>query len=397
MKILTIHNKYQLRGGEDEVQESEEHLLLSRGHQVRSVIFDNAGLSGFGAVRAGCSAVWSRAAYNRVSREIASWHPDILNVHNFFPRATPAVHHAAARSGVPVVQTLHNFRPLCPGSVLFRDGALCERCLGKVVPWSGVFHRCYRGSYPASAAVAATISVHNLLKTWQKQVALFFALTEFSRRKFIEGGFPPDRLVVKPNFAPFDRGPGSGDGDYVFYAGRLTDEKGIPLLLNAWRAANAGGRLLIAGEGPLASLVQKVSARDDSIHYLGRLPLEEIHQYMGGARAFVFPSLWYEGLPRVIIEAFSRGTPVIANRLGSMAELIRDKETGWLVEPGDCTAFAATLAGVLRDGCSLTGFRSAARAEFERKYTAARQYDLLMTAYGQAIETYKHGHLPMSA
>jgi len=387
MRILTIHTKYLHRGGEDEVHAAEEQLLQSRGHEVRSLIFDNAGISGFGAVCAGVSSSWSQASYRRVANEIASWRPDIVNVHNFFPLATPAVHYAAARAGVPVVQTLHNFRTLCPNGMLFRDGSPCEKCVGKIVPWPGIAHACYRESFPASAAVAAMIAVQNMRKTWQTQVTLFFALTEFARQKFIQGGFPAERVLVKPNFVPADLGPGPGDGDFVFYAGRLSEEKGIPLLLNAWRAAQPRGRLLLAGDGPLVPLVQEHGVADNSIQYLGRLLLAEVYDYMGRARALAFPSMWYEGMPRVIIEAFSRGTPVIANRSGSMAEMIRNHETGWLVERGDWAALAGLLSRVFTEEFPHGRIRRQARAEFEKHYTADRQYDFLTRAYRRAIET----------
>lgn len=387
MKILTIHTKYLHRGGEDEVYESEEDLLRSRGNSVRSLIFDNAGIHGLGVALTGLSSSWSREAYRDVAREIASWRPDIVNIHNFFPLATPAVHFAAARAGIPVVQTLHNFRTLCPNGLLFRKGSPCEKCLGKMVPWPGVIHACYRESHSASAAAAAMISVQNLRKTWHTQVTLFFTLTEFARQKFIQGGFPPDRLVVKPNFVPVDLGPGSGDGNFVFYAGRLSEEKGIRLLLDAWRIAKPAGRLLIAGDGPLSCLAKERSECDKSVVYLGRLPLPEIYEYMGSARAFAFPSMMYEGMPRAIIEAFSRGTPVIAHRLGSMAEIIRHRETGWLVDHGVCADLAAGLSAVFNGGFVPASLRAAARAEFERHYTADRQHELLMNAYRQAIET----------
>lgn len=386
MKILNIHTKYLHRGGEDEVQEAEEHLLRSKGHEIRSLIYDNAGIRGFGVALTGLSSPWSQTAYRGVAEEIASCRPDIVNIHNFFPLATPAVHYAAARAGVPVVQTLHNFRALCPNGMLFRDGSPCEKCIGRTVPWPGIVHACYRESYPASAAVAAMISVQNLRKTWDKQVTLFFAPTEFARQKFIQGGFPQDRLIVKPNFVPSELGPGPGDGDFVLYAGRLSKEKGIPVLLNAWHKAKPRGRLLVAGDGPLAPVVEEYSRRDNSIEYLGRLTLAETYRYMGHARAVAFPSLWYEGMPRVIIESFSRGTPVIANRCGSMAEMIRHQETGWLVESGDCVGLADVLSSVFTDQFASARIRSAARAEFERNYTADRQYELLMDAYQQAIE-----------
>jgi glycosyltransferase involved in cell wall biosynthesis len=386
MRILTIHNKYQYRGGEDEVYEAEERLLQSRGHLVRPLIFDNAGIEGFGAVRTGLTTPWCQASYRRVADEIRSWRPDILNVHNFFPLATPAVYYAAKRARTPVVQTLHNFRILCVGATLLREGSPCETCFGKLVPWPGIVHKCYRGSYAASAAVAAMSALHNALKTWQSQVSLFFALTEFSRRKFMQGGLPPERLVVKPNFVPSDLGPGPGDGGFVLYAGRLSEGKGIPLLLNAWQAAKPPGRLLLAGDGPLAPLVRRVAGNIESIEYLGLLPWAETHEIMGRARALVFPSLCYEGMPRAIIEAFSRGTPAIAARAGSMAEMVRHRETGWLVDSGDCGALAGALSSVLAGSFEHTRIRAAARAEYERNYTADRQYGLLMDAYQRAIE-----------
>ena len=385
MKILTVHNRYQLRGGEDESTLAEEQLLESRGHEIYQLLFDNDGISGFGAVRVGLNSSWSQDSYDRMTREIASCRPDLVSIHNFFPLATPSVHYAAARAGVPVVQTLHNFRTLCPNGVFFRDGRPCEECLDKLVPWPGIAHACYRDSHAASAAVASMIAVQKLRRTGHTQVTLFFVLTEFARQKFIQGGLPADRLFVKPNFVQSDLGPGTGDGDFVFYAGRLSDEKGIPLLLDAWHMARPSGRLVLAGDGPLSSFVQQHSDKNRSIQFLGRLSLTETYEYMGRARAFAFPSQMYEGMPRVIIESFSRGTPVIAHRAGSMAEMIREGETGWLVDRGNRAALADALSMVFSDHFDAARMRAAARAEFERNYTPDHQYDLLMNGFRRAI------------
>ncbi len=385
MKILTVHNRYQLRGGEDESTLAEEQLLESRGHEIRQLLFDNDGISGFGAVRVGLNSSWSQDSYDRMTREIASWRPDVVSMHNFFPVATPSVHYAATRAGVPVVQTLHNFRTLCPNGVFFRNGRPCEECLDKLVPWPGIAHACYRDSHAASAAVASMIAVQKLRRTWHTQVTLFLVLTEFARQKFVLGGLPADRLLVKPNFVQSDLGPGSGDGDFIFYAGRLSDEKGIRLLLEAWQMARPRGRLVLAGDGPLSSFVQQQAENDRSIQFLGRLSLAQTYDYMGRARTFAFPSQMYEGMPRVIIESFSRGTPVIAHRAGSMAEMIREQETGWLVERGDVAGLGAALNTVFSDQFDAARMRSAARAEFERHYTADHQYDLLMNAFRRAI------------
>lgn len=385
MKILTIHNKYKFRGGEDESREAEDALLLERGHEVRYVTFDNSHIGRLNVVSVGLRATWSQTAYNRVRDAIAGWRPDLVDVHNFFPLASPSVHYAAAHCRVPVVQTLHNYRLLCPGAGFFRSGRICEKCMGKRVPWPGVLHGCYRGSRPGTLAVAAMVAIHNVLATWEKRVTLFIALTDFQRRKFIEGGLDGRRIVVKPNFVPLDLGAGAGDGDYVLYVGRISVEKGVHVLLEAWNRANCSGRLIIVGDGPLAPWVRKMAESEGSLVYLGRQPLRDVYELMGGARALVFPSMLYEGMPRTIIEAFSRGTPVIASRTGSMTEMVADRETGWLVQPNDPVALAARLREVFGETERLTGMRAAARRMFEVRYTRERNYRFLMDIYDRAI------------
>jgi len=385
MRILTIHNSYQVRGGEDESCDAEDSLLAESGHEVRRIAFDNAAINGFNAVAAGIRATWSRPAYSRVCRELDAWKPHVVNVQNFFPVASPSVHYAAARAGAAVVQTLHNYRLVCPGALLLRDGKVCEACLGKRIPWPGVIHRCYRGSSSATAAVATMCAVHNALGTWQRVVSLFVALTEFARAKFVEGGIPAERIVVKPNFVPDDPGIGAGDGDYVIFVGRLSAEKGVAALLDAWRRISDAGKLVVIGDGPLAGLVREEAGRCRSITYLGKRPLSEVYEFMGRARALVCPSICYEGLPRGIIEALCRGTPVIASDLGSMPELVSDRVTGWLVPPGDAAVLACQIREALASKEAQTTMRVAARAAFESRYTRERNRELLTRIYERAL------------
>jgi len=227
--------------------------------------------------------------------------------------------------------------------------------------------------------------VHNALGTWRRVVSLFVALSEFARNKFIEGGIPADRIVVKPHFVPEDPGVGVGDGDYVLFVGRLSAEKGVAVLLEAWRQIGDAGKLVVIGDGPLAGLVREEALRVGSITYLGRRPLPDVYHFMGRARALVCPSICYEGLPRGIIEALCRGTPVVASGLGSMPEVVTDRVTGWLVPPGDATALARRIREALASEESQTTMRAAARAAFESRYTKERNGELLMEIYQRAI------------
>jgi glycosyltransferase involved in cell wall biosynthesis len=392
MKILTVHNKYKIRGGEDESREAESSLLESRGHEIKTFVLDNDSIVGIGAIRSGFEATWCQSSYENIRRVIGEWRPDLVDVQNFFPLGSPSVHYAAFHSGIPVIQTLRNFRLVCPGAALFREGSVCEKCLGKTLPWAGILHGCYRGNRLASTAVATMLLTHNLLGTWRKCVTTFVALTEFARRKYIEGGLPAEKLIVKPNFVPVDLGRGPGGADYVLYVGRMSEEKGVRLLLEAWRLASPKGRLLLVGEGPLTPVAQERANESESIVHLGRVPIREACDLMGKARALVFPSLWYEGMPRVIIEAFCKGTPVIASRLGSMQEMVVEGKTGWFVNAGDRQSLAAALSRPFCAPDEAAGMRAAARIEFEEKYTAERNYSLMMDLYGRAIASRKALH-----
>ena len=384
MKILTVHNKYKFRGGEDESREAEDRLLVSKGHEIRQIIFDNRTIQGAGALKAGLSASWSPRSYRKVHRAIDTWKPDVLDVHNFFPLASPAVHHAAWKLGVPVVQTLHNFRLLCPGALLFRKGAPCEDCIHSWFPWRGIVHRCYRGSALETSAVSLMIAVHQTLRTWERTVAQFIATSEFAKRKFVEAGFPESRIMVKPNFVLDPGGPGTGGGEFVF-VGRLTPEKGVRTLLAAMALTNPSVSLAVVGDGPLEAEVRSAAARDPRIRYLGRILQAEVLDLLGRATALIFPSEWYETFGRVAAEAFARGTPVIAARIGAVAEIVDDGRTGFHFQPGDARDLARVIDVAHGSPEKLASMRREAHREFELKYTAKRNYELLMSAYGRAI------------
>ncbi|MEO0935291.1 MAG: glycosyltransferase, partial [Cyanobacteria bacterium J06641_2] len=328
MRILSIHNQYQIRGGEDESSKSEQQLLREMGHYVDVYQEHNDRVAEIGAVPMAFRTVWSQESYSIVKKKLISSKYDIVHIQNFFPLVSPSVYYAAKSEGVPVVQTLRNYRLLCPNGLFFRNGQVCEDCMGKNIPFPGVMHGCYRNSRPASGAVATMLTVHRAMRTWTEMVDVYISLTEFARQKFIAAGFPPEKIVVKPNFINPDPGIGQGKGGYALFVGRLSVEKGLDTLLTAWEHLDKKIPLKIVGDGPLADKVVEAAKRIPEVEWLGRRPMPEVHQLMGEAMFLVFPSKWYETFGRVAVEAFAKGTPVVAANIGAIAELVDSGRTG---------------------------------------------------------------------
>jgi glycosyltransferase involved in cell wall biosynthesis len=383
-KVLLCHNFYQQQGGEDLCFAEEGHLLESHGHSVvRFTRHNNAirRLSRFDAAR---RTIWNADVFHDLQRLIRREQPSVMHCTNTFPLISPAVYQAARAEGVAVVQSLHNYRLICLNACLLRHDRVCESCLRKTIPWPGVLRGCYRSSRTASAVVAAMLTVHRLRGTWAEQVDRYIALTEFSRRKIIAGGLPPRQVIVKPNFVHPDPRPGNGQGQYAVFIGRLAPGKGIQTLMSAWR--QLGGRVLlkIIGDGPQAENVKAAVNRDIGIEWLGWRPHQEILKLLGEAVFLVMPSIWYETFGRTIIEAYAKGTPVVASRLGAMAELVEEGRTGLLFEPGNPADLALKIQSLLKDPHRCLTMRKAAREEYESKYTAEKNYRTLMQIYQEA-------------
>jgi len=228
------------------------------------------------------------------------------------------------------------------------------------------------------------VSIHRLFGTWTRLVDQYFTLTEAARQKFIEGGFPPERILVKPNFLDPDPGIGKGDGGYAVFVGRLSAEKGVAALLECWTEFQVPLPLRIIGDGPLASQVQEAAAHNDAITWLGHQTRENVLTEVGNATFLVMPSLWYETFGRTIIEAFARGTPVIASGLGAMAELVDDGRAGLHFQAGNASDLASKIQQLLSDPARLSAMREAARRDYVSKYTAEPNYKLLLQIYDQA-------------
>ena len=386
MRILTVHNHYQQVGGEDEVFAAEAQLLERYGHEVHRYVVRNDGLEHMSRLKLARDTVWNGDSYDALRTCVRRTRPDVVHFHNTLPRISPSGYYAATRERVPVVQTLHNYRMVCPGALLFRDGSPCHDCVGRALALPGIRHGCYRGSRAATAAVAGMMAAHRMLGTWGREVALYVALTEFARLRLIEGGFAAEQIVVKPNFVDPDPGPGTGAGGYALFVGRLSPEKGIRTLLNAWRTMHVEVPLRIVGDGPLAEEVADAARTMSGVSWLGRRTPSEVAELVGEAICLVCPSGCYETFGRVVIEAFAAGTPVVASDRGALAELVQDGRTGRLFQPGDAEALVRVMRDLLSQQSSLPALRTAARRVFEERYGAAENYEMLMSVYRTAID-----------
>ncbi|MBC7813299.1 MAG: glycosyltransferase family 4 protein [Burkholderiales bacterium] len=385
MKVLIVHNRYQQPGGEDICVEQEAALLRRHGHEVIEYRRSNEEVSAFGLLdklTLPKRMIWANDAADDLRALIQRERPEVAHFHNTHFMISPIAYHVCQDMRVPVVKTLHNYRLLCPDAFFFRDGHVCEDCLGKAVAWPGVVHACYRDSAAQSAAVAATLSVHRAMGTWATQIDRYIALTEFGRQKFIAGGLPAEKIVVKPNFIYPDPGAGTDERNHMLYVGRLSEEKGVRTLLQAWLSLRHIP-LRIVGGGPLQGEMQTFIRvhQLENVELVGPQPYEATLNMLKAARGLVCPSLWYEGQARVIIEAFACGTPVITTRLGSNEEVVEDGRTGYHTIPGDALDLAAKIEKLWTQPQHSAEMGIAARQEFAAKFTAERNYERLLQIY----------------
>lgn len=392
MRVLSIHNHYRHRGGEDAVFDDEARLLEDNGHIVVRYTATNEDASRLNPLRLAGRTVWSAQSHRDLGRLIDLERPDVVHVHNWLSMISPSAYYAARSQGVPVVQTLHNYRLMCPGVVFEREGKVCEDCLGRRFAWPAVRHACYRNSRGASATVAVTLTAHRIAGTWDRQVDRYIAPTEFLRDKYIEGGLPPESIVVKPHFVADGSehtGVGTGSGGFCLFVGRLAEEKGVRSLLAAWEQVAPGARLLLVGDGPLADVVDAASRRLPGVDWLGKLPPHDVRRLMGEASFVVVPSVGLEAFGLVFIEAFSAGTPVLASSIGPAIDLVDDGRTGRHFPAGDADDLAAQIGWFLDHPDDVASMRVEARAEYESKYTADRNLELLLDIYDQVIREAK--------
>jgi len=377
-RILVVHNTYQLRGGEDSVVEAEVALLRSRGHAVEVFQRHNDALKSMPRWQAAMDTVWSKNVIADLTETIERFEPDVVHFHNTFAQISPGAYWAVQAAGLPVVQTLHNFRLHCPQGNYLRDGQVCEECLGHS-PLRGVMRGCYRDSKAMSAVLGSMLVFHRSLGTYRNKVTRYIALNEFCRGKFIEGGLPADRIVLKPNFVDFAPPPPAARNGFL-YVGRLSSEKGVDSMVRAWSLMDTGS-LRVAGTGPESGLLEN----QPRLTALGALSGEAVRAEMGSALALVLPSICYDSFPRTLVEAFACALPVIASRLGPLAELIEEGETGLLFMPGDATDMAQKLDWAQAHPEKMAEMGRNARKKYETEFSADRNYKQLVTIYEDAI------------
>lgn len=392
LKIISVHNRYVQPGGEDQVFESEARLLNEYGHQVTQVqeqtTYPDGVVKKLGVA---VDCIWSRRWHREFRQMLQTSRPDVVHIHNFFPLISPSVYYACRREGVPVVQTLHNYRLLCSSAEFYRDGKVCEECLHHGLR-RGVRYGCYQGSRMGTAALSLMLGVHRRLRTWNDMVDCYIALTEFARQKMIDGGLPADRIRVKPNFVLPDPGtrltdPRERDGEYALFVGRLVQAKGVLSMMKAWKQMPRHVPLMIAGDGPCREQIESElkDGKLPSLTYLGRLSRPDTLATMKKARFLIFPSEWYEGFPVTIAEAFACGVPVVASRLGAMQEIIADGMTGLHFEAGNVEDLRRKAEWAWEHPAEMQEMGRRGRREFERKYMAEQNIRMLEEAYEFAM------------
>lgn len=353
-------------------------LLRTQGHEVDFLTANNKDVNEDRPLRSALGAIWSTRGAEVMRERIERFRPDVIHVHNTFPLLSPSILHAAQGQRVPVVLTLHNFRLMCVQAMFLREGGVCEDCLGGI-PWRGVVRRCYRGSRTQSAVLATNLLVHRMLGTYRSTVSRFVALNEFCKGKFIQGGLPEARIFIKPNFVdadPIQECERSGG----LFVGRLSPEKGLSTLRDAV-ALLSGVSIDVLGEGPERMTAEGAAG----LRMLGSAPPEQVRAHMLRAAFLVMPSIWYENFPRTLVEAFGAGLPVLASRIGALAEIVKDGRTGLLFEPGSAEDLAAKIQWARMNQDAMRTMGRNARQEYETKYTPEVNYRQLVGIYRSAL------------
>lgn len=393
-KVLIIHNFYQQSGGEDKVVEQESAMLRSRGIEIEHYYVHNDSIQSRGLAnmaKLAVEAAWSLPEFKRIKKLLLQVKPDVVHVHNFFPVISPSVYHACERLGIPVVQTLHNYRLICPAATFMRGNKVCEKCLHGTLLHS-IRHGCYRGSQLQTIPVAAMIKFNDLIGTWRHKVSRYIALTEFARDKFAESGIPLDRIAVKPNFIHHKTMKTQYDSNdrYLLFVGRISAEKGVRNLLQAWsQLEDRGGlRLVIIGDGPEKAELAAAYPQED-VRFLGKQDGDTVLDCMSRAMYVMVPSIWYEGFPMTIVESFSVGTPVLCSRLGALEEVVEDGVTGFHFQHDDLE----NIKTVIRCAVAYENYaamRQKVSENYAARYTEEVNVKQLMAIYSEAMEEHDY-------
>jgi glycosyltransferase involved in cell wall biosynthesis len=391
MKIFIIHNRYRHRAGEDSVFDQEVSLLQKHGHQVKTLIADNLDIQSqttWQKIKLAVNTIWSQKSHQDVTKYLQEFQPDIVHVHNFLPLLSPSIFYACKRQNIPVIQTIHNYRLGCPAATFFRHGKICELCVQKNL-LASIYHRCYRESYLQTATVAMMLQIHRWLGTWNNVVTAYIALTPFVKQKLIEIGIPEHKIYIKPNFlANPQPNPKTPEfGKHYLYVGRLVPEKGIHILLEAYQQSNSQYPLIIIGSGELQPLVEEAAKYNPHIQYLGQQPRAIVLEYMRQAIALIFPSIWYEGFPLTILEAYSQSLPVVGSDIGSVSYAIENGVTGLTFPVGDEQALSQIFSSIEADPKKWIELKEKVLDSLSDTYFPNHNIDCLLEIYRNVISS----------
>jgi glycosyltransferase involved in cell wall biosynthesis len=382
MRVLFIHNTYLLRGGEDVVFEAEFNLLIQHGHEVEKLLFANNQITSVvDKLKISYQSIYNTQSARELKKVISVFKPDIIHVHNFFYLASPSIFYVAHQQGIPIVLTLHNYRLVCSGFYLLRDAQVCELCIHKKFPLDGIKHACFKNSRLQTANLTLLTSLHKFLGTWKRKINAYIVLTEFAKNKLVHSSLKldPEKVVIKSNSVQDYGNSALVREDYFLFVGRLSPEKGISTLLSSYKYLNY--KLTIVGEGELKDEVEEAMKYNSNITYLGFQPKSKIIELLKSCKALIFPSLWYEGLPNTILEAFSTGTPVIASDIDNVNEIVTNNYNGVHFRKGDASDLAHRIALFLKDTTPTIPFYENARKTFLEKYTSEKNYQQLINIY----------------
>ena len=394
MKVMLIHNYYGFSApsGENKVFEVERDMLLAAGHDVEVVTRHSDEIRGrkvLGKVQGAVLTPWNPMMYRHVKRAVERVRPDVVHVHNTFPIISPSVFHAV-RGRAARVLTLHNYRLFCSAAIPLRKGEICTECLEKKSAWPAIRYGCYRRSRLATAPLALSIELHRRIGTWDRQVEAFIALTEFQRAQMIGAGLRPERIWIKPNFYPGSANvmPWLDRNERVVYVGRISIEKGVVDLVDAWLAwGKAAPELVFVGDGPLRPELQNrvLAASASNIRFIGHVEQEEAQRWIASSRLLILPSIWFETFGLVLLEAFAHGTPVAVSLLGSLTDIVVHRGCGFGFRPGDSDDLRTSVAALWSNQSRLQDMGGKAREEFDAKYSEDANYKQLMRIYDESI------------
>jgi glycosyltransferase involved in cell wall biosynthesis len=392
MKILLVHNSHRSgsSSGDDIVFKKESNLLEQYGNKVIKINPSNDEFDRESALKKLSTILqvpWSFKFYKKVKQVLVEDKLDIIHIHNYFPFISPSVFYAADSFGIPIIQTLHDFRYLCPMAFLMRSGKICDECKDGAF-FRSVKYGCFKGSKLQSIPLAFMLKLHWYLKTFKRKIDGYICLTKSQRKIYVNAGFDEKKLYIKPNFVDdtFEQDKYKY-GDYAVFIGRLGEEKGVRILIGAWRDLS-DIPLKIVGDGPDTDKFKSLTSDFNikNIDFLGYKPYLECRKILNNARFLIMPSIWYETFGLTIIEAFSHCKPVIASNLGAMADLVKDRETGLLFTPMNSNELAKKVKWLWNNESECRRMGINARKEYEEKYTPEKNYEMLINIYQEVIE-----------